>query len=81
MSESERIERLADALIGALPKLDRREQTMAVALLRLLAKGTPVSDQALAAASGASEEKSRDALASWPGVFATRTAGSSGSRA
>jgi alkylmercury lyase len=69
MSESRLIERLADALIGAVPKLDRGEQTMALALLRLLAKGAPVSDQALAAASGASEEKSRDALASWPGVF------------
>jgi alkylmercury lyase len=69
MSQSGLIERLADALIGAVPKLDRGEQTMAVALLRLLANGAPVSDQALAAASGASEEKTRDALASWPGVF------------
>ena len=69
MSESELIERLADALIGAVPKLDPGEQTVALALLRTLAKGEPVSEQALVAASGAPEPMIRAALGSWPGVF------------
>ena len=46
MSESEPTERLADALIGAVPNLAPGEQAVAVALLRLLAKGAPVSDRA-----------------------------------
>lgn len=69
MAESELIEHLANELIAAVPRLDADKQTIAIALLRLLAEGAPVSDRALAAASGASEEKTRDALASWPGVF------------
>jgi hypothetical protein len=79
MSESERIERLADALIGAVPNLDHSEQTVGLALLRTLAAGEPVSEQALAAASGAPDPTLRDALGSWPGVFAMRRGGSSGS--
>jgi alkylmercury lyase len=69
MSESEPTERLADRLIAAAPNLDRSEQAVAVALLRLLAKGAPVSDRALAAAVGAEEPTIRDELALWPGVF------------
>src|SRR2546421_12382091 len=69
MPGSELIERLADALIGAVPNLDPGEQTVALALLRALAKGEPVSEQALAAASGAADSTMRDALDSWPGVF------------
>lgn len=69
MPDSELIERLAAALIGAVPNLDPGEQTVALALLRTLAKGEPVSEQALAAASGAPEPTIREALGSWPGVF------------
>ena len=68
-ASSELIERLADALIGAVSNLDPGEQTVALALLRALAKGEPVSEQALAAASGAADSTMRDALDSWPGVF------------
>lgn len=35
MAESERIDRLADRLIAAIPKLDPRDQTVAVALTRM----------------------------------------------
>src|SRR5438105_3491134 len=69
MPGSELIEGLADALIGAVPNLDPGEQTVALALLRALATGEPVSEQALAAASGAADSTMRDALDSWPGVF------------
>lgn len=69
MSEHERIERLADQLIAAAPSLDRTEQAVALALLRLLARGAAVSDRQLAAAVGAAESTIRDELASWPGVF------------
>ena len=69
MSQSELIERLADALIGAVPTRDPGVQAVGLALLRTLATGEPVSEQALAAASGTPEPTIRDALESWPGVF------------
>lgn len=69
MAESERIERLADRLIAAIPKLDPGEQTVAVALIRMLAKGEPVSEQALAAALNVPESRHRETVGSWPGVF------------
>jgi alkylmercury lyase len=69
MSEGELIERLADRLVAAGPRLASGEQALALALLRALGKGAPVSDQALATATGDPESKVREALASWPGVF------------
>ena len=69
MSQSELVERLADALIGAVPTRDPGVQAVGLALLRTLATGEPVSEQALAAASGSPEPTIRDALESWPGVF------------
>jgi hypothetical protein len=69
VSESGLSERLADALIGAVPHLDPGAQTVGLALLRTLAKGEPVSDQALAAPSDAPEPTIQEALGSWPGVF------------
>ena len=69
MSEVELIERLADQLITAVPKLDPVERATGLALIRTLAKGAPVSDQALAVAIGAPERETRDALESWPLVF------------
>jgi alkylmercury lyase len=52
-----------------VPTRDPGAQAVGLALLRTLAKGEPVSEQALAAASGASEPTIRDALESWPGAF------------
>ena len=49
MSQSELVERLADALIGAVPTRDPGVQAVGLALLRTLATGEPVSEQALAA--------------------------------
>jgi alkylmercury lyase len=69
MSERELIKGLADRLIGAAPRLGSGEQEVALALLRSLAKGAPVSEQALATATGDPESTVRAALASWPGVF------------
>jgi alkylmercury lyase len=69
MSEDEPIERLADRLIAAAPDFEPGEQALALALLRMLANGAPVSEEALAAASGASEQRVGAALASWRGVF------------
>jgi alkylmercury lyase len=65
MTDSERIERLAHALIAAVPHLDHNEQTVALALLRTLAQGEAVSERTLAAASGAPEIAIRRALDSW----------------
>jgi alkylmercury lyase len=69
MSEGKLVERLADRLIGAVPSRGSGEQAVALALLRALAKGAPVSEQALATATGDPESTVREALASWPGVF------------
>lgn len=69
MAASERIDRLADQLIAAVPKLDPGEQTVAVALIRMLANGEPVSEQALASGLGVSEATIRETVGSWPGVF------------
>jgi alkylmercury lyase len=69
MSEGVPIGRLADALSEAVPNLDPRAQTVGLALLRTLAKGEPLSERALAAATGDPESTVRDTLASWPGVF------------
>jgi alkylmercury lyase len=69
MSEVELVERLTDRLIGAVPSLGSGEQAVALALLRALAKGAPVCERALAAATGDPESTVRAALASWPGVF------------
>jgi alkylmercury lyase len=43
MTEPDRIDSLADRLTAAVPRLDPAEQQIAVALLRLLAHGGPVS--------------------------------------
>jgi alkylmercury lyase len=69
MSEGDVIERLADRLIRAVPSLGPGEQAVALGLLRALAKGAPVSEQALAAGTGDPESTVREALAAWPGVF------------
>jgi len=69
MAQSERLERLADRLIAAIPKLHPGEQTVAVALIRMLAKGEPLSEQALATARGVPESRIRETVGSWPGVF------------
>jgi len=69
MAESERIDRLADRLIAAIPNLDPGEQTVAVALIRMLAKGEPVSEQALATALGVPESRIQETVGAWPGVF------------
>ena len=64
VSEDELIERLAGHVIAAVPDFDQAEQALALALLRALANGAPVSEETLAAASGTSEQTVRDALAS-----------------
>jgi alkylmercury lyase len=69
MSGDELIERLAGHLIAAVPAFDPAEQALALALLRALANGAPVSEETLAAAGGMSEQTARDALASWPMVY------------
>jgi alkylmercury lyase len=69
VAEREQIERLANQLIAAVPKLDPDEQTVALALMRMLAKGEPVSDQAIAGALRVPESRIRETVGSWPGVF------------
>ena len=69
MADAEQVERLANRLIAAVPKLDPEAQRIGLALIRTLARGAPVSDHEVAVAASATELRVRDALARWPGVF------------
>jgi alkylmercury lyase len=63
------IDRLTEQMSAAVPKFDSDEQTVALALLRMLAEGEPVSDQQLADASGVTEAAVHATVGSWPGAF------------
>jgi alkylmercury lyase len=63
------IERLGGAITGALPGFDGPDQRLALALLRELARGEPVSHARLAKAAGVPEEDVETALGRWPGAF------------
>jgi alkylmercury lyase len=69
MSEGELVDGLAERLIAAVPRLDPAEQTAALALLRALAEGEPVSERSLATATGSPVSTIQEALSSWPGIF------------
>src|SRR5882762_6854024 len=69
MADTGRLGRLAEQLIEAVPKLDTDGQRVALALLRALSDGEPVSDQRVAEALRVSEITIRELVASWPGVF------------
>jgi alkylmercury lyase len=69
MTQRQRIDRIADQLIAAVPQLDPGEQTIALGLMRMLAQGKPVSDQAIAGAVGEPESRIHASVGSWPGVF------------
>jgi alkylmercury lyase len=69
MADTEKVQRLAERLIAAVPKLGQDEQRVGLALIRSLAAGAPVSDREVAVAAGAAEPGVRDALDRWPGVF------------
>ena len=60
---------LADELRAGLPVLDPDEQRIAVALYRLLAKGTPVAEPRLAEAVALPPERVAATLGGWPGIF------------
>ena len=60
---------LAAELEAARPRLDAREQYLAVVLYRLLAKGEPVAPERLARAAGASAVEVRRLLHDQPGVY------------
>ncbi len=57
------------ALAAAVPGLGEDDQRLAVAVLRLLAAGEPVSIPAAAAAAGLAGPRAEQALRSWPAVF------------
>lgn len=63
------LDELAGALVAARPPMRPVECRTALALYRLLAEGTPVSDTRLAEAVGLSEEDALAALAAWPPAF------------
>ena len=67
--EGASVEAMADAIVGAMPRLDATEQRIAIATYRLLAEGEPVSTAAIAMATNQSEGRVEKALNSWPGVY------------
>lgn len=60
---------LDEAIAGATPTLDEREQRLAITLYRLLATGRPVTVRAAATNLGQSDDDVERILQSWPGVF------------
>ena len=60
---------LADAIAGAEPDLDPAEERIAVAVYRLLARGTPVAAVDVAEMAGAPLHRVTHLLERWPGVF------------
>jgi alkylmercury lyase len=69
MSAGDRVEELAHQVAAPLPSLGSSEQAIALAVLRELACGAPVSVNRLAAAADLSEARMTDALDRLPGVF------------
>lgn len=60
---------LSDALVGAAPNLDTDGRAIARTTYRLLAKGEPVADSAIADQTGLTVEQVSSALESWGGVY------------
>jgi alkylmercury lyase len=69
MTNAPDINELADRLTAAMPRLDTPEQQIAVALIRELGLGAPVSVSQLATAAGLSETQTAQTLERFPGVF------------
>jgi alkylmercury lyase len=62
------LEQLLDALLGVAPTLEGSDGLLAASVYRLLARGAPVDDATLAAATGLSPEHLRHRLDAWSGV-------------
>jgi alkylmercury lyase len=60
---------LTDAISAATPVLDAEDQRIVMGTYRLLAKGEPVTADAIARASDLPVGRVEEALSSWPGVY------------
>jgi alkylmercury lyase len=60
---------LADALTGALPRLDATDQRISIATYRLLARGLPASTEEIGVATDVRPAEVEERLAAWPAVF------------
>lgn len=69
MNAAPDIEELADKLAAAMPRLEPREQQVALALIRRLALAAPVRVDRLAEEADLTEAQVADALERLPGVF------------
>ena len=69
MTQTNDIEQLADQLMAAVLRLDPREQSVALALVRMLSHGEPVSEHDVAGELGVPHGTIRETVRSWPGVF------------
>lgn len=69
MPDAPDIHELADKLTAAMPRLNPREQQVALALIRQLALAAPVSANRLAEEADLPEAQVADALERLPGVF------------
>lgn len=69
MTDTPDLKQLANQLTAAMPRLDATEQRIALALIRQLAHGAPVSSSQLATATGMPEAQITDTLERLPGTF------------
>ncbi len=64
------VDGVGEAIMAAMPALDRTDQQIATAVHRLMAKGEPVEPAAVSKAVGdVSVDRVNERLNSWPGVF------------
>jgi alkylmercury lyase len=64
------VDGIAEAIMAAMPALDRTDQQIATAVHRLMAKGEPVEPSAVCrAVDDVSVDRVNERLNSWPGVF------------
>ena len=62
-------EKLSELMAGVFPAMDSDEQAIALALYRLLAKGSPVAPEQICHKLGLPAGQINDTLNAWPGVF------------
>jgi alkylmercury lyase len=67
--EHRAFEKVSAAILALFPPLPETEQRVALTLYRLLAEGGPVSNEALARASGIGPAETEHMLSGWPGVY------------
>ena len=66
------VQRVSEAIVGAMPVLDETDRRIATAVYRLMSVGQPVEPAAVGEAVGIAVDQVESRLSSWPGVYRDR---------